>query len=88
MPVTTEQIKAHRAGRKKAGLIGCIQPGLDLPLTSLRGISWRPEDPMNPQCFCFDCRSLWDPTGTIDLELITKGHTMACYTYESLLKSE
>lgn len=82
--ITTEQIKEHRQKRKTAGLVGCID-GSDTPLTSLRGISWRPEDPMNPYCFCHDCRTLWDPEGSIDLELIENGHRHALFVYRSIL---
>lgn len=66
---------------------------------SLRGICWRidakgrmpnhPEfDPMDPGCFCFDCRNTFDPDGTQDAELVNKAHQRACWTYESLLPEE
>lgn len=85
--VTVDQIIAHREGRKKSGLMGCIT-GEDLPLYSLKGMSWRPEDPMNPGCFCHDCRSLWDKDGSIDLELIKRGNERALFTYASILPSK
>ena len=85
--VTTEQIIAHRAVRKTSGLMGCLT-GEDLPLHSLKGISWRPADPMNPGCFCHDCRSLWDKDGSIDLELIKQGNERALFTYASILPSK
>jgi hypothetical protein len=86
--ITTEQIIAHRVGRKKSGLIGCIDGVSDIPLTSLKGMSWRPADPMNPDCFCHDCRTTWDSDGSIDLELIKRGNERACYVYASLLPSK
>lgn len=82
-----EQILSHREKRKRSGLIGC-KDGSDTPLGSLSGISWRPEDPMSPHCFCHDCRTTWDPEGTIDVELITAGNTRARFTYASLLPSK
>lgn len=83
--ITTKQIVAHRDGRKKSGLVGCID-GSDTHINSLsNGISWRPADPMNPHCFCHDCRTTWDPEGSIDLELIKEGNERACFTYASLL---
>ena len=72
--ITTEQIKQHRKERKESGVVGC-----------LKGISWRPEDPMNPECFCHDCRTTWDPEGDIDLALIKSGYRWACETYASLI---
>lgn len=85
--VTPEKIIAHREERKKTGLIGCIT-GEDIPLTSLKGMSWRPSDPMNPGCFCHDCRSLWDKDGSIDLELIKRGNERALFVYASILPSK
>jgi len=85
--ITTEQIIAHREGRKKSGLMGCIT-GEDAPLYSLKGMSWKPADPMNPGCFCHDCRSLWDKTGEIDLELIKKGNERALFVYASILPTK
>jgi hypothetical protein len=83
--ITAIQIKEHRAGRKASGLMGCIDGVSDIPLTSLKGMSWKPADPKNPDCFCHDCRTTWDPEGSIDLELINEGHERACYVYASLL---
>ena len=85
--ITTQQIKEHRAQRKASGLVGCID-GSDGPSMSLKGISWRPEDPKNPHCFCHDCRTTWDPEGDIDLELINEGNQRACYVYASLIPSK
>lgn len=82
--VTPEQIIEHRLQRKNKGLVGC-KDGSDWPLDSLRGISWRPADPMNPGCFCHDCRSSWDADGKIDAELIKNGNQDALWTYSSLL---
>lgn len=86
--ITTQQIKAHRAGRKASGLMGCIDGVSDIPLTSLKGMSWRPADPMNPDCFCHDCRTTWDPEGSIDLELIKEGNERACFVYASILPTK
>lgn len=86
--ITTTQIKEHRAGRKASGLMGCIDGVSDIPVMSLKGISWRPADPKNPDCFCHDCRTTWDPEGSIDLELINEGNERACYVYSSLLPSK
>lgn len=85
--ITAEQIIAHREGRKKSGLMGCIN-GEDTPLYSLKGISRRPEDPMNPNCFCHDCRTTWDPEGRIDLELIKAGNERALFVYASILPNK
>lgn len=82
--ITTEQIIAHRNGRKTSGLVGCID-GSDTNINSLSGISWRPADPLNPHCFCHDCRSLWDKSGEIDLELIKQGNERALFVYASIL---
>jgi hypothetical protein len=84
LSISTSDILAHRAGRQAAGLLGC-KDGSDMPLGSLRGISWRPADPLDPHCFCFDCRGTWDADGTIDLQLLEKGHMGAVDTYASLL---
>jgi len=85
--ITAEQIIAHREGRKKSGLLGCIT-GEDTPLYSLKGMTWRPADPMNPSCFCHDCRTTWDSDGSIDLELIKAGNERALFVYASLLPSK
>ena len=86
--ITTKQIVAHREGRKKSGLVGCID-GSDTHINSLsNGISWRPADPMNPHCFCHDCRTTWDPEGSIDLELIKEGNERACFVYASILPTK
>jgi len=89
--ITPEQIKTHRATRKAAGLAGCIS-GRPVPEMDLFGYkdvqSWRPADPMNPHCFCFDCRDLWDNDASIDLKLIQEGHKIAMWTYAELLPKE
>lgn len=82
--VTVSDILKHRALRKRLGMVGC-KDGRDMPLSSLRGISWRPSDPKNPSCFCTDCRDTWDADGVIDAELVNEGHKRACWTYEALL---
>lgn len=84
MNITVEKIKQCRAEKKASGARSCIT-GEDVPLYSLKGISWRPDDPMNPGCFCHDCRSTWDPDGSIDLELIKNGHKWACHAYSAIL---
>ena len=84
LSISTADILAHRAGRKAAGLVGC-KDGSDAPLNSLSGISWRPADPMNPDCFCFDCRETWDADAFIDLHLLENGHDGALHTYASLV---
>jgi hypothetical protein len=85
--ITPEQIKLHRSIRKTAGLVGC-KDGSDYPSQSLKGISWRPADPMNPSCFCHDCRETWDPEASIDLQLLKDGNKRAVATYASLLSAE
>lgn len=86
--LTTQQILNHRAARKAAGLVGCIS-GRPAPAINFFGYSdvqsWRPADPMNPHCFCFDCRDLWDRDAAIDLELVQSGHTRALEVYGELL---
>jgi hypothetical protein len=81
-------------------MMGCLLTGVeDQPLMSLRGICWRIDangrmpddpkfDPMDPGCFCFDCRNAFDPEGIQDAELVNKEHQRACWTYESLLPEE
>lgn len=88
--LTTDDIIAHRVSRKESGSVGCKDGSDALPggLLSMRGISWRPMNPMNPSCFCHDCRTQWDPTGTIDLELLKQGNSRALFTYESILPSK
>lgn len=85
--ISPEQIIAHREQRKALGLVGC-KDGSDWPLDSLRGISWRPEDPMNPHCFCHDCRTSWDPDGVIDATLVKNSNEDAIWTYRSLLPKD
>ena len=86
--VTPSQILEHRAGRKAAGLLGCItsKPKSDKIVFGFSDVySWRPADPMNPHCFCIDCRDLWDKDAAVDAELVNNGHKWACETYASLL---
>lgn len=88
LPITSEQILQHRASRKAAGLVGCIsnRPPPALDFFGYRDVqSWRPSDPMEPNCFCFDCRSLWDSDATIDLQLLQERHAIAGQTYRELL---
>lgn len=88
MSVTPEQILAHRKARKESGMTGCItgQPEPELDFFGYADVqSWRPADPMNPHCFCFDCRDLWDPKALIDTELVNTWHTEASKVYEDLL---
>lgn len=89
--ITTQNIIDHRSSRKASGLVGCIT-GRPEPEFSPFGYSdvqsWRPADPMNPHCFCFDCRELWDSDGSIDLELIKQGNRMALWTYGQILPAD
>jgi hypothetical protein len=88
--ITPAQIIAHRAARKDAGLLGCItsKPKSNRIVFGYSDVySWRPADPMNPHCFCIDCRELWDSDGSIDVQLVNNGHKWACHTYASLLPS-
>ena len=85
--LSTQDILNHRSLRRASGMKGC-KDGSDAPLTSLHGISWRPLDPMNPSCFCFDCRDEYDEDGMIDLQLYNEGHQHARFTYESLHEKE
>lgn len=87
LTITPQQIKDHRAARKAAGMVGC-KDGSDMPLDSLKGISWRPADPMNPSCFCHDCRDSWDSDASVDVQLIQNGNTSALWTYASLLPED
>lgn len=91
MSITSSQILAHRSTQKEAALAGgkpgCIT-GRPVPEMSFFGYkdvqSWRPEDPMKPYCFCFDCRTLWDGDASIDLQLLTEGHVIAKQAYKEL----
>lgn len=95
--VTAQQIVSHRATRKATGMMGCLLSGVeDAPLMSLRGICWRVDakgrfagnpdfDPKDPGCFCFDCRGMFDPDGTVDAELVNDRHPRAWWVYEDLL---
>lgn len=91
LSITTDQILNHRAARKAAGLVGCIS-GKPAPPINFFGYSdvqsWRPSDPMNPHCFCFDCRGLWDRDATIDLQLVQTGHRGALEVYGELLVTQ
>ena len=88
LSITSEQILEHRASRKAAGLVGCIsnRPPPALDFFGYKDVqSWRPADPMEPNCFCFDCRSLWDSDAAIDLQLLQERHVIAGQTYRELL---
>lgn len=85
--ITATDILNHRKMRKDSGASGCItgQPIPPIDFFSFRDVqSWKPDDPKNPHCFCFDCRSLWDSDGTIDAELANSGHERALSVYGSL----
>jgi hypothetical protein len=88
LSLTTQDILNDRAARKAVGLVGCIT-GKPVPEMNFFGYSdvqsWRPSDPMNPHCFCFDCRGLWDRDATIDLQLLQNGHKDARYAYRNLI---
>ena len=88
LSLTTQDILNDRATRKAMGLVGCItgQPVSNRIVFGFSDVqSWRPSDPMNPHCFCFDCRGLWDRDATIDLQLVQNGHEYACYAYRNLI---
>jgi hypothetical protein len=91
LTITPQQIIDHRAARKTAGLVGCIT-GRPVPEMNFFGYSdvqsWRPADPMQPHCFCFDCRELWDKDAAIDFQLVLDGHQWARETYATLLPME
>lgn len=84
------EILAHRKARKEAGLAGCIT-GKPVSTRIVFGFSdiqsWRPTNPMDPHCFCFDCRGLWDSEGTIDAELVNTGHAEARWVYWGLTQT-
>ncbi len=99
MSVTAQEIVAHREGRKKAGLQGCIT-GKPVPPLSFFGYKdvqiWRTDsqgrlpgdegfNPRDPGCFCFDCRGSFDKDGILDAELVNEGHARACHIYASLI---
>lgn len=88
--VSPSAIIEHRANRKRSGMVGCIT-GKPVPEINFYGFSdvqsWRPADPMEPHCFCFDCRELWDSDGTIDAQLVNNGHEWACQVYRSILNA-
>jgi hypothetical protein len=100
LTVTADQIINHRAGRKAAGLIGCIS-GRPVPEPNLFGYRdvqiWNCDaegrlngdpgfDRMNPSCFCFDCRAAFDPRAEVDLELLQVGHARAREVYADLFR--
>lgn len=88
LSITPQQIIDFRAARKASGMAGCItgRPTPELDFFGYKDVqSWRPADPMQPHCFCFDCRELWDSDASIDVQLIQNGHKMALWTYEQIL---
>jgi hypothetical protein len=100
--ITAQQILDNRKARKDAGLVGCIS-GRPVPALDFFGYRdvqiWFYDangklngdpgfDRKNPMCFCFDCRSAFDPDGTVDLELVLNGHGKACATYTNILIAE
>ena len=99
LSITPQHIIDNRTARKDAGLVGCIS-GRPAPSIDLFGYGdvqiWNRDangnlngdpgfDRMNPMCFCFDCRSAFDPDAEVDFELIQKGHKQALWTYEAIL---
>jgi hypothetical protein len=89
--VTPEQIKAHRESRKASGMAGCItgRPMPELDFYGFKDVqSWRPSDPLQPHCFCFDCRDLWDNDASIDIQLLKDGNKQALWTYAELVPKE
>ncbi len=97
--ITSQQIIDNRASRKAAGLVGCIsgRPEPQLDFFGYKDVQiWYVDanghmngdpgfDRMNPGCFCFDCRSAFDPKAEVDLQLILDGHPRALSTYAQLL---
>jgi len=97
--ITSQQIIDNRAFRKAAGLVGCIsgRPEPQLDFFGYKDVQiWYVDanghmngdpgfDRMNPGCFCFDCRSAFDPKAEVDLQLILDGHERARSTYAQLL---
>ena len=100
--ITSQQIIDNRNARKAAGLVGCIsgRPVPELDFFGYKDVQiWNvdangrmngdPEfDRMNPGCFCFDCRSAFDPRAEVDLQLVLDGHVEARRTYANLLPTE
>lgn len=100
--ITAQHILDNRKARKDAGLVGCIS-GRPVPALDFFGYRdvqiWFYDangklngdpgfDRKNPMCFCFDCRSAFDPDATVDLELVLNGHAKACATYTSILPAQ
>ena len=101
--VTVSDITCHREWLKASGATGCITgqppPSRLYDFFGFRDIKiWYRDatgrmngdegfDPKNPMCFCFDCRSTFDPSGTIDCELVNAGDKRACEAYAPLLKN-
>lgn len=100
--ITAQQIIDNRTARKSAGLVGCIsgRPVPELDFFGYKDVQiWNVDanghmngDPgfnrMDPGCFCFDCRSAFDPRAEVDLQLVQNGHVEARRTYASLLPTE
>lgn len=100
--ITSQQIIDNRNARKAAGLVGCIsgRPAPSLDFFGYKDVQiWNVDangrmngDPgfnrMDPGCFCFDCRSAFDPRAEVDLKLVQDGHVEARRTYASLLPTE
>lgn len=100
--ITSQQIIDNRNARKAAGLVGCIsgRPAPALDFFGYKDVQiWNRDasgrlngdpgfDRMNPGCFCFDCRSAFDPRAEVDLQLILDGHSVARWTYAELLPSD
>lgn len=86
--ITPQQILDDRTARKDAGLVGCMtgQPEPAIDFSGYNDVQiWRPLDPKDPHCFCFDCRDIFDTFGEIDAELVNEGHANACYAYRNLV---
>lgn len=101
--VTVSDITCHREWLKASGATGCITgqppPQRLYDFFGFRDIKiWYRDatgrmngdegfDPKNPACFCFDCRSTFDPSGTIDCEIVNAGDKRACEAYAPLISN-
>ena len=83
-------ILAHRAHKKNSGVTGCkTKRSYPTALLGYKDIwTYYPTDPMNPECFCVDCRGEWDPDGTLDFQILQEGNVDAQRAYVELLPPE
>ena len=102
LSITPQQIIDHRQSRKDTGMVGCIsgRPAPKLDFFGYKDVQiWNRDasgrlngqegfNRMDPFCFCFDCRSAFDPHAEVDTELVNTGHKQARWTYASLLPAD